>query len=354
MQSYNEILERMTSKYTELTGIKPSEISDIGIRLRVLAGEIYSSVVNAQWLKKQMFASTAEGEYLDLHGLQRGIVRCEATPSFGQVTFSVNEALLKSLSIPKGTVVATAATHLRFETLSDAVIPEGELSATVSAKSVGSGREYNVLKGNISVMVTPPAGVDTVTNAEGFSGGCNRESDESLRERIMESIKFPQNGVNSAYYESVAESVYGVHSAAAVPRGRGVGTVDVYIAAEGAVVSDEVLEEAQTLISQKREINADVLVKKAQPVTVDFYLEIIICDGYGFDDVKDRVRANVQEFITTRGVGSEVLMCDISECVYHTEGVKSLRFVPEFNSDIAIDKTSFPVAGTISVVRRKV
>ncbi len=353
MQTYDEILNRMTEKYTELSGITPSEISDIGIRLRVLAGEVYSNVVNTEWLKKQMFVSTAEGEYLDMHAYERGIVRREATPAFGEVTFSVKEAVSENLSIPKGTVVAGFASLLRFETVSDAVIFAGDLSVTVRAKSLGTGREYNVLKDNITVMVTPPAGVDSVTNKEAFSGGCNRESDLSLRERIADTLKFPSNGANCAYYEGLAESVDGVHSASAVPRGRGVGTVDVYIAAEGSVASDEAMEKVQTLLFDKREVNVDVLVKKAEPAKVNIYLEIVICEGYGFDDVKDRVRENITDYIVTRGVGSAVLLCDVSERVYHTEGVKSFNFVTQLNSDYAAEKSLFPVAGTISITRRK-
>ena len=272
MQTYDEILKAMTDKYTALSGIKPDERSDIGIRLRVLAGEIYSNLVNAEWLKRQMFVSTAQGEYLDLHAKERGITRREATHAYGYVTFSVSEAATENISIPKGTVVAVFGSLLRFETTYDAVIYMGETSATVKVKSVGLGKEYNVLDGTVTVMVTPPSGVETVTNAEAFSGGCDVESDESLRERVVQSIAFPANCTNCAYYEGLAESVDGIGSAAAVPRGRGVGTVDVYVAADGSEASDEAVEKAQELLSKEREVNVDVLVKKAEAVSVNFYI----------------------------------------------------------------------------------
>lgn len=351
MQTYDEILKRMTDKYTELSGITPDEVSDIGIRLRVLAGEVYSSVVNAQWLKRQMFVTTAEGEYLDMHASERGVSRREATPSYGKVTFSVNEALTENISIPKGTVVATFASLLRFETLSDAVLTAGSLSVTVAAKSIGAGRGYNVLKDQITVMVTPPAGIDFVTNTLAFSGGCDIESDESLRKRVEKSLKFPANSTNCAYYEAMAESVDGVSSAAVVPKARGVGTVDVFIASDGSVASDETLDAVQNLLSSAREVNVDVLVKKAQPSRVDVYLEVSILEGYGFDDVKDRITSKITDFIADCGVGSEVPMCMISELVYHTEGVRKFSFVPQLNSDYTADKSVFPVAGTISVKR---
>lgn len=351
MQTYDEILNRMTEKYTQLSGITPDESSDIGIRLRVLAGEVYSNVINADWLKRQMFATTAEGEYLDMHAAERGIERRPATGSSGEVTFSVNEPLDKNINIPKGTVVATFASSLRFRTTADTVLPAGALSVNVKAESIGEGREYNVIKNRICIMVTPPAGVDSVINSEAFSGGCDVESDLSLRNRIENSIRFPQNGANCAYYESKAQSIKGVSSAAAVPRARGKGTVDVYIAAEGSIVSDSVLNDVQTLLSEEREVNVDVLVRKAQPAQVDFYIEINIKEGYAYSDVRRTVIENVSFFIATRGVGGEVLMCQISECVYHTEGVKSFSFTPQHNSDFFADKSLFPVAGVINVTR---
>lgn len=351
MQTYDEILNKMVDKYTELSGITPDENSDIGIRLRVLAGELYSNAVNTQWLKRQMFVSTADGEYLDMHAAQRGIERRGATGSAGYVTFSVKEPHEENISIPKGTVVATFASLLRFRTTHDAVLGAGTLSVDVKAESVGQGREYNVIKNQISVMVTAPAGVDSVNNSDAFSGGCDIESDESLRERIRKTIKYPQNGANCAYYETKAQSISGVSSAAAVPRARGAGTVDVYIAADGSVVSDLALNDVQSLLSTEREVNVDVLVKKAQPSQVDFYIEINIKEGYAFSDVRKKAIQNITDFISERGVGGEVLMCQISECVYHTEGVKSLKFVPQVNSDFKSDKSMFPVAGVINVTR---
>ncbi|MBR3987847.1 MAG: baseplate J/gp47 family protein [Clostridia bacterium] len=352
MQTYDEILKRMTEKYTELSGVVPDESSDIGIRLRVLAGEVYSNLVNTEWLRRQMFVSTAEGEYLDMHAEERGITRRDATVSRGEVTFSVNEPATRNINIPKGTVVADVTSLLRFETTADAVLSAGALSVSVTAQSLDKGRKYNVIKNRICLMVTPPAGIDAVINSEAFSGGCNKESDESLRARVENSIRFPQNGANCAYYEAKAQSIKGVSSAAAVPRARGVGTVDVYIAAEGSVASNEALRSVQELLSAEREVNVDVLVKKASPATVDFYLEIDVNEGYAYSDVRRRVIDNVTDYISGQGVGSEVLMCDISECVYHTEGVKSLSFVPQVNSDFVADKSLFPVAGIINVTRR--
>ena len=53
--TYNEILERMNDKFEELSGYSPDRASDIGIRIKLLAGELYSLCTEIDGIKKQMF-----------------------------------------------------------------------------------------------------------------------------------------------------------------------------------------------------------------------------------------------------------------------------------------------------------
>ena len=57
MVTYDEIYQRMRAEYIAQGGAEFDEASDIAIRMRVLAGEIYNAYTNAEWLKKQMFMS---------------------------------------------------------------------------------------------------------------------------------------------------------------------------------------------------------------------------------------------------------------------------------------------------------
>ena len=71
----------MRETFSDKAGFSPDDASDIGIRLKVLAGEIYSACSQAEFLKRQAFPQTAEGDFLDLHARQRGISRKPAIPS---------------------------------------------------------------------------------------------------------------------------------------------------------------------------------------------------------------------------------------------------------------------------------
>ena len=64
-QTYEEILRRMEQVYLEQAGFVPQADSDLGIRLRVLAGEVYNLHSGILWLNREAFPQTATGERLE-------------------------------------------------------------------------------------------------------------------------------------------------------------------------------------------------------------------------------------------------------------------------------------------------
>ena len=88
-ETYEQIYQRMKTRWQEESGAVCDEASDIAIRLRVLAGEIYNMQTETEWLKRQMFPATATGVYLDYFAEQRGLSRREAVKARGAVSFRV-------------------------------------------------------------------------------------------------------------------------------------------------------------------------------------------------------------------------------------------------------------------------
>ena len=349
--TYNGILKKMTEEYTQLSGIVPQETSDIYVRLSVLAGEIFNTAVNMEWLKNQVFPSTATGEYLDRHAEERGLTRRQASYATGSVVFSLEQVAAYDMVIPAGTMVATDSLEpLCFETISEAVVYAGTYSAYADIKAVDKGSKWNVAQNRIKLIVTSVAGDFTVTNPDPCVSGAETESDESLRERVISSYKNTSNGTNCAYYEKIALEFPGVDSAAVVPRGRGAGTVDVYIACGGSDASEETVEEVQNKLSKLREVNVDVAVYNANSAVINLVLNLEVKDGYEFSEVSDECVRAIKEYIASRGVGGSVLLTEAGECVYHIDGVKEYSFSSYANSDTRCLKSQYPVAGTITVV----
>lgn len=349
-ETYETILSRMQSRFQELAGFQADDASDIGIRLKVLAGELFSAYTNLDWLQRQVFPQTAQGNQLDYHAQQRGIQRKNAVCSQGMLEFSRDAALLYDVAIPEGTVCATAQEGgLRFVTTRKGTLKAGDFSVFVPAASEEGGAAANAAAETIKVLVTPPPGVTAVTNRSAFSGGADGESDQELRERVLESYRNIPNGTNSAFYREFALQYEGVYSASVSPRSRGRGTVDVYVAAKGDVPGSAVITQIQNDLNAVKEINVDVQVKGAQKVTVDIILYLVPKEGYDYSELKLLAEQALNEYMEGLSIGESVYMSRAAAVVYGIEGVEKTWPEPLLCHDVTITKSQLAVAGTIGV-----
>ena len=198
METYDEIYGRMKNAYEHETGYSFNEVSDIAIRLKVLAGEIFKLQTNLEWWKRQMFAVSASGECLDKLASQRGIERKKAMKSTGEITFNISQPCSHDIIIPKGCVVATAdLVPIRFVTTEDEEISAGNTLVSVYAEAEQAGSNGNIGLGCAVVPVSVPTEIETVTNREKFTGGCDAETDDELRKRIRDTYINTSNGTNA-------------------------------------------------------------------------------------------------------------------------------------------------------------
>jgi uncharacterized phage protein gp47/JayE len=340
----------MENKYETITGFTPDEYSDTGIKLRLLAGEIYNIGTELEWFKGQMFPTTATGIYLDYHAKEKGIERKSAVKAKGTVTFMLEYVLEEAVTVPKGTVVSTEdEVPLRFITTKSATISKGSVYTNVEIEAEKGGSEYNVAERKINVLVTSVPNIYSVVNQSRISGGTEEESDDELRSRLVYSYRNINNGTNCAYYKELAESIEEVYSAGVAPKYRGTGTVDVFIAKQGAVADSSLVSKVQTLLSKEREVNVDVLVHSAVVSKVDIKVAIEVEDGYEFDDVKENCIAALNTYVNSLGVGGSLYLSEAGECIYHIDGVKRYSFDEDYCSDITFQSTRVPGVETITV-----
>ncbi len=340
----------MKQSYTGYAGFTPSDQSDVMIRLRVLAGEIYSERAYAEYILRQMFPSTATGEYLDRHAAERGLTRKPAVKAHGAVAFFPVEQTHGDILIPAGTVVCTDTDLHRYVTDSDVVLEENAASVTAYITAVKAGAEYNAKGGTVTVIVTPIAGVGRVTNGSLVVGGTDTETDEELRARIADSYANISNGANAAYYKRIASSVSGVGSVSVIGCARGAGTVDVYVLGTGGTtVSDATLAQVQSLLSEARELNVDVRACRPEEVSVTLYIRITVEPGYQFSTVAGQVQTAVTDYIDSLGIGGDVLLSKVGEVIYHIKGVSDYRFLENYGSNRIISDSRYASADNIIV-----
>ena len=92
------------------------------------------------------------------------------------------------------------------------------------------------------------------------------ESDEKLRQRVLDHIRARGASGNAADYVAWALALDGVVAASAVPLGHGAGTVDLYFVPEAG--REGVTELLKGHLESLRPVGADVRVIQAQPVAL--------------------------------------------------------------------------------------
>ncbi len=347
---FEELYARMAQKYEALAGFAPDDASDAGIRLRVLAGEIYSALCALETVRGASFPQTAAGEALDLHAGQRGLTRRPAVRAKGTLTFSRGTALSYDAEIPKGTVCASSGAAAEFETTQAVVLPAGQLSVTAEAQAVAGGKAYNAAVHTVDTLVTPPAGIESVLNETPFTGGLDAEDDEALRERLLAHYSVLPNGANSETYRRAALQVPGVGSVNVVPRANGIGTVAVYLYGEGEAASAEVVAAVQAALDALREINVDVTVAAAEPVTKRVTMYLVPKDGCGFEDAKAVCEEAVRAYFASLSVGAPFVTAAITAAIMQTGAVKNCT-LPASVVDYGTAANQIVVPGEITALK---
>ena len=347
MHSVEELYEQMRADVAARTGVSMVDSCDLAARLYALAAQICALEAQSDWVRRQCFPQTAQGENLDHHAAVRGLERRESTRAEGVVRFFAGEASGTQRVIPAGTVCMTEGL-VRFETAEQGAIAAGEMWADVPVRAVEGGAAGNAAPGTVTAMAVAPVGVVSCTNPAAFSGGADREDDESLRGRILDTFRALPNGANAAYYRQAALEDEEVAAAEVVSRPRGVGSVDVVVSAHGGLPHVELLERVGQKLDDQREIAVDLRVISPQSVPVALNVEVAPAAGYDAGDVTARVEAALRRHFNGSLLGKSQLLVQLGSIVYGCEGVENYRITaPE--ADIAVERTQLPVLEHLSV-----
>ena len=347
MKEWTEIYEQLRGTFAQRAGFVPSEGCDSAVRLYALAAELQSLLMQADWVLDQSFPQTAQGTYLDYHAETRGITRGAAEKAAGVIRFAAADKVTAACPIEKGTVCMTAE-GVRFETTEDAAIAVGSQWADVPAQAVEAGAGGNVIAGTVTLLSAMPVGVVQCTNPAAFSGGCDAESDEALRGRVLASYQRLPNGANAAYYEQEAMRYPGVAAAKAVGRARGIGTVNVVIATHAGVPDAALLAAVETDLQKKREIAVDVKVLAPTVETVAVTAALKVAPGYTFAEAKAGAQSALEALFTGGLLGKSVTTARLLTLLCGVEGVENVHLTAPA-ADVAVDATELPMLGTVTL-----
>ena len=317
--------------------------SVVAVMARVWAGATHEVYGYLDFLSRQVFPDTSELEYLERQGSLYGINRKAATFAVGNVTFAGNNDTL----IPTGTLLQRSD-GVRYETQADATIVAG--IATVAVEALTAGESSNAAAGVSLSLVSPIIGVSSsaAVAAGGLTLGSDPESDEDLRTRIIERLRFAPQGGAAADYVAWAKEVAGVTRAWVFPAELGPGTVtvrfvrddDVSIIPDGAEVTA-----VQQYIEVRRPVTAQVTVVAPTAVALNFTIDLTP------DTTATRaaVEAELRDLLARDEIvpGGTILLSQLRTAIGIAEGVTDFNLtVPAAN--VMHTTGQMPVFGAIT------
>ncbi len=349
MRTVEEIYSELAAEFARRTGQEAGQSGEMTARLYAVAAQVYALEAQNEWTARQCFPQTAAGEHLDMHATLRGMARREAGRAQGVLRFSVDRAATTDLSIPVGTVCMTVD-QMRFETTEEGKIPAGSTWGEVCARAVEPGRNGNVGSGTVLSMAVAPVGVSRCGNPAPFGGGTDREGDEELRQRVLETFKRLPNGANAAFYEMGAMRFPEVAAAAVLPRRRGIGTVDVAVATAAGMPDAPLLEQIRDYYRERREIAVDVAVMAPEAKQVRVAVGIAPAEGQDFQAVKARVEGVVAAWFGGGRLGKGVLRAELGQIIFGVEGVANY-VITEPAADVPAVADQLPRLENLTVTR---
>jgi len=349
--TYDEILTQMKAKFKQESGFEADDATDIGIRLRLLAGQLFSQSANISFVAKQLFLQTATGEYLDMHAQMRGLIRRAATKAHGTARFFITQPAQASIIIPQGTLCAISGENAEsYATTQEATLLQGQTQVDVPIVANNSGRNGNAAVGVITMLVNPPQGITSVTNITELTGGSDKENDELLRDRIMQSYQQISNGANPQFYKELAMQNPRVVSVNVINSARGAGTVDVIF--DTAEQEEEqitaIQDELDATFDIAREIGTDVKAFFCERNPIKFMVFIKVKPDFNSSEVITQCEEKISEYVESLRVGENIIAARLGNIIYNIDGVENYNLAAP-SEDTSISGTEKIEADRITV-----
>jgi uncharacterized phage protein gp47/JayE len=299
-------------------------------------GEATSGV--ALWLQGQVLqtlsltrATTSSGADLDSWLAQFGFSRFQAVAATGQATFSRFTPTLQAV-VPVGQIVQTGDGSQQFQVIADAanaaynatlggfVIGAGTASVTVTVQALTPGSGGNVAPASVTVLSQAIPYVDTVTNAAGFTGGVDAESDAAALARFVTWV----NSLSRATKSAIGSAIQGVQQNLAYQ-------IFENVAYDGsarqnyfyAVVDDgtgnppaATLNAITAAISAARPIGTTFNVYAPVVVNAVVSMNIVTAQGYVHGVVAAQVQQAIQSYINTLPIGATLPYAKLTQLAF--------------------------------------
>lgn len=317
---------------------------------KVVAMAIQLVEYRAEYIYRQIFASTADRRHLERQAYEFGMARKPASRATGKVvTTGTPDAIY-----PAG--IGFLSGNVMYRTSGEArAMPDGTLILLAHSEAVGAqtNREAGAALDLADAALFPTLGASATVDPAGLGGGADTEDDDRLRARILDRKRRPPQGGAYSDYECMVTEVPGVVKAWAWPFAGGPGTVGVWFlfaGRENLIPDRSDVEVVRGEIEVRRLIRAGLHVNA--PVAMPLNVTIA---GLGADTVEVRgwIDGALRAMLLERcrpGVAVEPFVLSrswVSEAISSAIGEDRHRLLLPAD-DVIFTDGGYPVLGTVT------
>lgn len=332
--TYEKILNDMLSRVT--SDVDKREGSIIYDALAPCAYKLAESYFLLNNFIDLVLVDTAAGKYLDRAVLAHGISRKKATYSIRKMETNIE--------IDIGTRWG----------IEDVYYTVTERITDKSYKAICNiygtiGNLYSGVLENIDNISGVTANLTDILEA-----GVNEESDEDLRNRFYNKVRYPSTSGNIYDYKKWALEVTGVGDAKIYPLWNGNGTVKVVIIdSNKEIANGELINKVSKYIEENRPIGATVTVKSAIEKDININVTIVIdSKKYILNTIKEKLEENLKNYLKEIAFKNNyVSYASIGNIIFNTEGVidYSNLLLNNSNKNITLEEEEIPTLKLLNV-----
>jgi len=300
-------------------------------------------------LYRNILADRSTAKWLERNAAVFGLFRLPAEPGSGDVEFTWTAG---GSTIANGTVLTDAAGN-EYEVDGAIADPGGPYPDTAigSVDALYTGVASNLDAGTTLTITTPIAGISsTATVDSDFSGGSDVETDDDLRERLLDRMQNTSQGSAEADYRQWAQSVSGVDEVWVVQE---VDTLpEILVIYTGSPLAATV----QAAIDAKAPVCAEPVAASVDNdatyrYTVDMTITgLTVLPGYVLAEVKTAIGAAIESlFASEGGPGETVYNSQLRAAIQNTEGVNYYSLTALSDPSGPLATTDNLTAGTTTV-----
>lgn len=303
-----------------------------------------------------------------------GFNRQAAESAGGTIRFSTGGSLASSvIPIPLGTVVRVPGTSLTYATTVASSIAIGNSYVDVLVSAQASGLAGNVGADLITELVTPVAGVASVTNPSPFVNGRDVETDDERRVRFQGYISSLARGTKAAIAYgaktvTLTDSLgviteYVAHANVVEPwvadSAQPISLVRVYIhngasATSGTLVTrcQQVIDgyyDGGTAVPGWKAAGVQCIVSAASDQAVNVTGTVTIAGGYSSVDVLAACTNAVKDYLQGMAVGEDVRLSELVAIIRRdVEGAFNVTLSAP-TGDVAVADNAKAISGTVTL-----